>query len=135
MGHVDGKHMKDQIEILTSAVPMLKTKRITSIGIEHSPDMNVMELIEFFDSVGYETLSNILKHPMIEEDIELKWSSKLLKKLLKVIEKERSSSIIQSTDVYNYKTPPFYIAFPRGRRNNDEMTIQHAYDLLMKIFL
>ena len=27
------------------------------------------------------------------------------------------------------ETPPFFVAMPRGRRNKEEMTIQHMYDL------
>lgn len=136
--HVDGVHMEDQLEILMSAVPLLKSKTIVSVGIEHSQDMNVLKLIKFFDSVEYktfflgsrqlaridnlcpETLNDVLAHPFIDP-VPPTWSSMLLNKLGLRQKEAKSAS--------GYKTPPFFVAFPRGRINREEMSIQHAYDL------
>lgn len=136
--HVDGLYMADQLEILMSAVPLLKSKTIVSVGVEHSPDMNVLKLIKFFDSVEYktfflgsrqlaridnlcpETLYDVLTHPYLEP-VTPTWSSLLLDKV--------GLSYHETASPSEYKTPPFFVAFPRGRINKEEMSIQHAYDL------
>ena len=138
--HVDGEQMEDQIEILGRAIPLFKSKSIISVGIEHSPDMDVKSLVKFFNSVGYktfflgsrqlaridnlcpETLDDVLMHPIIDES-KVRWSTRLLNMLN--FNKDKEEMILANS----YRTPPFYIALPRGRANEGEMAIQHAYDL------
>ena len=107
-----------------SAVPLLKSKTTVSVGIEHSADMNVLKLIKFFDSVEYktfflgsrqlaridnlcpETLNDVLAHPFIDPVPET-WSSTFLNKL--------GLGHRETKSISEYKTPPFFIAFPRRR--------------------
>ena len=81
--HVDGVKMEQQLEVLSSAVPLLESRTIIAVGIEHAPDTDVFTLISFFKNVGYKTfflgsrqiaridhlceeiLLDVLKHPSI----------------------------------------------------------------------
>jgi len=135
--HIDGKRMANQFEILMSSVPLLKSKKVSAIGVEHSLDMNVLKLIKFFDSFEYktfflgsrqlaridnlcpETLLDVLHHPMINP-IESRWPRTLQNWL-----RGRPNNFISN----EYRHPPFFVALPRGRLNQEEMAIQHTYDL------
>ena len=48
--HVDGINMAAQMEILESARPLMEDNTIVAIGVEHSHDMDVYALIDFFKS-------------------------------------------------------------------------------------
>ena len=72
------------------------------------------------DNLCPETLNDVLAHPFIDPAPST-WSSILLTKLGVRRQETKSTS--------EYKTPPFFVAFPRGRINREEMSIQHAYDL------
>ena len=72
------------------------------------------------DNLCPETLNDVLAHPFIDP-VPQTWLSMLLNKLGFRHQETKSTS--------DYKTPPFLIAFPRGRINREEMSIQHAYDL------
>lgn len=137
--HVDGTSMAAQLEILESARPLMNDNTIVAIGVEHSPDMDVYGLIDFFNSAKYKTfflgsrqiaridhlcpevLDDIIRHPSISKP-KLTTAGKWLKKLgLLHTENEDDDQM--------RKYPPFFVAMPRGRLNKEEMTIQHMYDL------
>jgi len=138
--HVDGVSMASQLEILESARSLMEENRITVIGVEHSPDMNVYELLDFFDSAKYKTfflgrrkiaridhicreiLEDVIRHPSIMSP-KLTRTGRLLKKIGLL------SSDFDMEDDQRYKYPPFFVAMPRGRLSKEEMTIQHMYDL------
>lgn len=81
--HIDGTKMEHQLEILSSTIPLLQSRTIVAVGIEHAPDTNVFELMAFFKNVGYKTfflgsrqiaridhlceeiLNDVLTHPSI----------------------------------------------------------------------
>merc|ERR1712150_70971 len=81
--HVDGVTMKRQMEVLNSALPLLRKRAIIAVAIEHTPDLIISDLISFFDNVKYKTfflgsrqiaridhlcpeiLHDVLKHPSI----------------------------------------------------------------------
>lgn len=136
--HIDGKRMKDQMEILESSRKLFEDEIVVVAGIEHSPDMDVYKLIEHFNSVNYKTfflgsrqiaridnlcpeiLDDIIRHPFITS-MKLRKLGRWLKLLgLPALGADKEEM---------KKNPPFFVAMPRGRLNREEMTIQHMYDL------
>jgi hypothetical protein len=123
--HVDGSSMTSQLSVLNKARSLFDNHTIAVAGIEHSADMDINQLADFFTSVNYKTfmlglrqlsridnlcpeiLENILDHPYIHND-QGDW--------LPHGEKQRT-------------TPPFFVAMPKSRHQLEEMTIQHMYDL------
>mmetsp|Transcript_22692 Transcript_22692/g.34308 ORF Transcript_22692/g.34308 Transcript_22692/m.34308 type:complete len:517 (-) Transcript_22692:36-1586(-) len=121
--HIDGLKMASQMKILEKARPLLEKKTIAAIGIEHSPDLDVNQLKDFFlgleyktfmlglrqltrvDNVCPETLENVFDHPTFTTPSLLMGRQKRL------------------------GIPPFFIALPKGRHSLEEMTIQTMYDL------
>mmetsp|Transcript_38233 Transcript_38233/g.43650 ORF Transcript_38233/g.43650 Transcript_38233/m.43650 type:complete len:547 (-) Transcript_38233:309-1949(-) len=121
--HIDGESFDAQMDILEKARPLMETNAIASIGIEHSNDLDINKLIDFFLSVNFktfmlglrqmtridnvcpETLENILDHPTFT----------------------RHKMVV--FDEKNPGCPPFFVAFPKGRHSLEEMTIQTMYDL------
>ena len=51
--HVDGARMADQLLVLESARTLLEENTVVAVGIEHSADMDVRVLIDFFTQVRY----------------------------------------------------------------------------------
>jgi len=137
--HVDGTSMENQLEILESARPFMEDNTIVVIGVEHSPDMDVYQLIDFFNSAEYKTfflgsrqisridhlcpeiLEDIIRHPSITAP-KLTRTARWLKRLGLL-----KANIDEEDQMRKY--PPFFVAMPRGRLNKEEMTIQHMYDL------
>lgn len=146
--HVDGSSMENQMIVLESARSLLEENTVVAVGIEHSPDMDVRVLIEFFTQVRYKTfflgarqiaridnlceevLDDVLDHPSVSLP-----QGNLMRRFfirLGLISKEelRVSGDKDSLEgPKRRETPPFFVAMPRGRRNKEEMTIQHMYDL------
>lgn len=138
--HVDGESQTEQMEILESAKPLLLENTIVALGIEHSPDLDAYELLNFFAAVNYklfflgsrqvaridhlceEILDDIIAHPSITPSKPTPIGAILHK--LGIIDHGLGSEEDQSK-----KYPPFFIAMPKGRINKEEMTIQHMYDL------
>ena len=124
--HVDGTSMADQMDILYKASNLLRDRKVVVVGLEHSPDMDVQELIDFFSTVKYKTfmlglrqltridnlcpeiLQNVLQHPSLGTE---------------------GGSWFSSESQHRIRPPPFFIAMPRGRPCMEEMSIQHMYDL------
>jgi hypothetical protein len=120
--HIDGSSMKDQMDILTKASSLLESKKVVVVGLEHSPDMKIEEIIDFFRDLQYKTfmvgvrqltridnlcpevLDNVMNHPNL---------------------KVKNSMLSKPEARY----PPFFVAMPKGRRSKEEMTVQHMYDL------
>lgn len=81
--HVDGVKMEHQLEVLSSTIPLLQSRTIVAVGIEHAPDTDAFTLMSFFKNVGYKTfflgsrqvaridhlcqeiLNDVLTHPSI----------------------------------------------------------------------
>ncbi|KAL7462412.1 hypothetical protein ACHAXS_002789, partial [Conticribra weissflogii] len=81
--HVDGISMGHQMAVLESARSLLEDQTIVVVGLEHSRDLDVRVLIEFFRRVGYKTfflgarqiaridnlceevLDDVLEHPSV----------------------------------------------------------------------
>jgi len=146
--HVDGSSMKNQMLVLESARSLLEENAVVAVGVEHSPDMDVRVLIEFFTQVRYKTfflgarqvaridnlcdevLDDVLDHP----SVSLPQGGFIRRFFIKLglISKEelRISGDKDSPEgPKRRETPPFFVAMPRGRRSKEEMTIQHMYDL------
>eukprot|EP00986_Skeletonema_menzelii_P007880 scaffold3131_cov187-Skeletonema_menzelii.AAC.15 len=146
--HVDGTSMKNQLLVLESARDLLEDKTIVVVGIEHSPDLDVKTLIEFFQSVRYKTfflgarqiaridnlcdevLDDVLDHPSVKPPSK-NWARRLFMHLGLIPKDElRISGTEDSPEgPKRREAPPFFVAMPRGRRSKEEMTIQHMYDL------
>ncbi|KAL3809773.1 hypothetical protein ACHAXA_011216 [Cyclostephanos tholiformis] len=145
--HVDGMKFANQLQVLESARSLLEDYRVVAIGIEHSPDMDVRVLIEFFTQVRYKTfflgarqiaridnlceevLNDVLNHPSLKQDVSVIRRFFIRVGLisqddLRVLEDKKTPEGPKRRE-----TPPFFVAMPRGRRNKEEMTIQHMYDL------
>ncbi|KAL3801234.1 hypothetical protein HJC23_012634 [Cyclotella cryptica] len=148
--HVDGMSMAHQMHVLEAARSLLQDKTVVVVGVEHSPDMNVRKLIAFFKEVDYKTfflgarqiaridnlceevLDDVLEHPSVSPpDV-----SPLRRLFMKVglISKDElrivpDTPTAAAASTKKRQTPPFFVAMPRGRKNKEEMTIQHMYDL------
>jgi hypothetical protein len=125
--HVDG-YWKDQLQVLESVKPLLQDHTIVVIGMEHAPDLNILEMMEFYTKLEYKTfmlglrqltridnlcpevLENVLAHPTISHHDGL-------------------SFFHHNNYDDELVTPPFFVAMPKGRHEMEEMTIQHMYDL------
>jgi hypothetical protein len=148
--HVDGVSMAHQMHVLEAARSLLQDKTIVVVGIEHSPGMDVRALIAFFREVNYKTfflgsrqiaridnlcdevLDDVLEHPSVSPP-----QPSILRRLfikaglvskdeLRIAPKTPMEAVSLNK---RRETPPFFVAMPRGRKNGEEMTIQHMYDL------
>ena len=122
--HVDGASMAAQLAILNKAKPLLESHAITVLGLEHSPDMNINELINFFKSVNYKTFMLGLR--------QLSRIDNLCPEILENLMDHPSITHHNGIQLFGEKqptTPPFFVAMPAGRHCLQEMTIQHMYDL------
>lgn len=146
--HVDGSSMANQMIVLESARSLLEENTVVAVGVEHSPDMDVRELIKFFTQVRYKTfflgarqvaridnlcdevLNDVLDHPSVSLP-QGNWFRRFFIKLGLISKEElRISGDEESPEgPKRRETPPFFVAMPRGRRSKEEMTIQHMYDL------
>lgn len=143
--HVDGISFKRQIKMLTQIQSLLETRKVVVVGIEHSPDMDMLELIQFFNKMKYKTfmlglrqltridnlcpeiLSNIVDHPFL--DNTKKYENNFIVNMLKS-SSTSAENFTPTGDAANLpRYPPFFIALPKGRLQKEEMTIQHMYDL------
>ena len=147
--HVDGTRMAEQMLVLESARTLLEDNVIVAVGVEHSPDLDPRALIEFFRGVKYKTfflgarqvaridnlcdevLDDVLDHPSVKQP-----GGSVLRRLFIDLGLVPRDELRISGDggaspegPRRRETPPFFVAMPRGRRNREEMTIQHMYDL------
>jgi hypothetical protein len=145
--HVDGMKFSNQLQVLESARSLLEDNRVVAIGIEHSPDMDVRVLIEFFTQVRYKTfflgarqiaridnlcdevLNDVLDHPSLKPNGSVIRRFFIRVGLIPQEELRLSGDTKTPVGQRRRETPPFFVAMPRGRRNKEEMTIQHMYDL------
>jgi len=146
--HVDGASMAHQMLVLESARSLLEENTVVAVGVEHTPDMDVRVLIEFFTQVRYKTfflgarqvaridnlcdevLDDVLDHPSVSLP-QGNWFRRLFIRLGLISKEELRISGDKDTQdgPKRRETPPFFVAMPRGRRSKEEMTIQHMYDL------
>jgi len=125
--HLDG-YWKEQYLLLLRAKPLLEDKTIVVVGMEHAPDLNILEMVAFYSELNYkifmlglrqlaridnlcpEVLENLLQHPsiLLHDDGNMPLY-------------HPSNSVVL--------TPPFFVAMPKGRHAMEEMAIQHMYDL------
>lgn len=145
--HIDGVKFGNQMLVLESARSLLEDHRVVAVGIEHSPDMDIRILTEFFSQVRYKTfflgarqiaridnlcdevLNDVLDHPSLKQ-----YGSAFRRFFIRLglISKEELRIAGDKNTFEGPKrreTPPFFVAMPRGRRSKEEMTIQHMYDL------
>jgi hypothetical protein len=148
--HVDGMSMAHQMQVLEAARSLLQDKTVVVVGIEHSPDMDARSLIAFFKEVQYKTfflgarqvaridnlcdevLDDVLDHPSVSPP-QPSFARRMFIKIgvisddeLRIAPKTPSEELSLNK---RRETPPFFVAMPRGRKNREEMTIQHMYDL------
>ncbi|KAI2493020.1 hypothetical protein MHU86_21521 [Fragilaria crotonensis] len=89
--HVDGTSMAMQMSILSQAENLLQDRKIVVVGLEHSPDLDINDLIEFFRKVNYKTfmlglrqltridnlcpeiLDNVMQHPTLASSNRNNW--------------------------------------------------------------
>jgi hypothetical protein len=147
--HVDGVSMVHQMRVLEAARSLLLDKTVVVVGIEHAPDLNVRELIAFFREVQYKTfflgarqiaridnlceevLDDVLDHPSVSPP-EPSFVRRVLMKIGLISKDElriAPKASVGALSSQKRETPPFFVAMPRGRKNREEMTIQHMYDL------
>jgi len=120
--HIDGTSMAKQLEILGKGRSLLADHSIVVVGIEHSPDMDVSILVDFFDSLNYKTFMLGLR--------QLTRIDNLCPEVMEnVLDHPSLSSHAFFGSATTTRTPPFFVAMPKGRHAMEEMTIQHMYDL------
>ncbi|KAL7445464.1 hypothetical protein ACHAXH_010078 [Discostella pseudostelligera] len=145
--HIDGMSMANQMQVLEAARSLFEEKKAVAVGIEHSPDMDVRVLIQFFTSVRYKTfylgtrqlaridnlceevLDDVLEHPYVK-----KYDHTIRRFFIRLgfLSKEElrlSGDATAPKGPKRRETPPFFVAMPRGRKSKEEMTIQTMYDL------
>lgn len=145
--HVDGMNFRDQMLVLESARSLLDDHRVVAVGIEHSPDLDIRILIEFFAQVRYKTfflgarqvaridnlcdevLNDVLDHPSLKNKGSAFRRFFIRLGLISKEELRISGDKNAPEGPKHRETPPFFVAVPRGRRSKEEMTIQHMYDL------
>ena len=143
--HVDGTSAAQQFAILRSATPLLLDGTVAIVGVENPGDMNVNDLIDFFHSVKYKTfllgkrqvmridhlcdeiLDQVMNHPFITPK-KPGYVRTILEKL-GLTPKDHHVHMKHPHPEHDMLYPPFFVAFPRGRAEFEEMTIQHMYDL------
>lgn len=143
--HVDGTSAAQEFAILHSVTPLLLDGTVGVIGVENPGDMNVNELIDFFHSVKYKTfllgkrqvmridhlcdeiLEQVMNHPYISPK-KPGYMRTVLDKL-RITTKDHYTHMEHPHPEHDMVYPPFFVAFPRGRAEFEEMTIQHMYDL------
>lgn len=145
--HVDGMKFVNQMQVLESARSLLEDNRVVAVGIEHTPDLDVRVLIEFFTQVRYKTfflgarqiaridnlcdevLADVLDHPSLKQNGSVFRRFFIRVGLISKEELRVSGDKKSPEGPRRRETPPFFVAMPRGRRSKEEMTIQHMYDL------
>ena len=145
--HVDGMTFVNQMQVLEAARSLLEDNRVVALGIEHSPDMDVRVLIQFFTQVRYKTfflgarqiaridnlcdevLDDVLDHPSLKQNGSVIRRFFIRVGLISKEELRVSGDKKTPEGPKRRETPPFFVAMPRGRRSKEEMTIQHMYDL------
>ncbi len=143
--HIDGTSAAQQFAILQSATPLLLDGTIAIVGVENPGDMNVNDLIDFFHSVKFKTfilgkrqvmridhlcdeiLNEVMNHPYISPKQPGYFRSALEK--MRLVDKDHYLHLKHPHPELEMVYPPFFVAFPRGRAEYEEMTIQHMYDL------
>ena len=143
--HIDATSVTEQMGMLAKAQSLLENSLIAAVGLEHSDGLDVHAMLDFFNSVNYKTfmlglrqlsridnlcpevLDNIFDHPALHHSkygstttTTTGWS--LLSRLYNKSPKRRQPQ-------QQKRTPPFFVAMPKGRHSKEEMTIQHMYDL------
>ncbi|EJK72120.1 hypothetical protein THAOC_06382, partial [Thalassiosira oceanica] len=132
--HVDGTRMSDQMLVLESARTLLEDNVIVAVGIEHSPDLDPRALIQFFR----EDRQPLRRGPLgrARPPLRKAGGGSALRRLFINLGLVPGDELRISggggaspEGARRRETPPFFVAMPRGRRNREEMTIQHMYDL------
>jgi len=121
--HVDGTSFDQQLDILDQARALLEEKIIATVAVEHSPKLDVRELIDFFDSVEYKTFLLGLRQLSRIDNL----CPEILDNVL-----EHPSLVPHEAWLFGNdapRSPPFFVAMPKGRHQREEATIQHMYDL------
>jgi len=126
--HIDSISMGQQMEILKKATSLLKNRKVVVVGLEHAPDLNIIELIEYFRSVNYKTFMLGVR--------QLTRIDNLCPEILDNV-MDHSSLSVKGAAWFDMgddkksllKMPPFFVAMPKGRHSKEEMSIQHMYDL------
>lgn len=121
--HVDGSSMKDQMEILSKATSLLESKKVVVVGLEHSPDMKIEEIIEFFRELQYKTFMVGVRQLTRIDNL----CPEVLDNMLNHPNLKKKNGVGSKPEDPRY--PPFFVAMPKGRRSQEEMTVQHMYDL------
>jgi hypothetical protein len=67
--HIDGRPYEAQIEIINTAKPLLHQNKIVVVGVEHSPDLDVHDLIRGFNEV----MKFIIKRSFWDQDKSRGW--------------------------------------------------------------
>mmetsp|Transcript_27957 Transcript_27957/g.40481 ORF Transcript_27957/g.40481 Transcript_27957/m.40481 type:complete len:210 (-) Transcript_27957:147-776(-) len=67
--HIDGRLYEAQIEIINTAKPLLHQNKIVVVGVEHSPDLDVHDLIRGFNEV----MKFIIKRSFWDQDKSRGW--------------------------------------------------------------
>jgi hypothetical protein len=129
--HVDGTSMAMQMSILSQTEHLLNDRKIVVVGLEHTPDLNVNDLIEFFRKLNYKTFMLGLR--------QLTRIDNLCPEILNNVMQHPSLAVMNNAngnwlDLMGnanpvHSMPPFFVAMPRGRHSKEEMGIQHMYDL------
>mmetsp|Transcript_19974 Transcript_19974/g.28417 ORF Transcript_19974/g.28417 Transcript_19974/m.28417 type:complete len:621 (+) Transcript_19974:79-1941(+) len=138
---IDGERYEDQLEILETARPLFANHLVGAVAVEHSQDLEVTDLIAWFDNVKYKTfflgarqihrldhlcpemLDDILSYPSVTKYPPLTGVERSFKYMLDFLLGEEESPVPKQ--LY----PSFFVALPKGRTSREEMTIQHMYDL------
>jgi len=127
--HVGGQRMRDQLDILDGAVPLFLNQSIATVGVEHTIDVDVDVLLQFFNSMNYRTYFLGKNHLVrIDNLCESVLHSIINRPEFKI---PLSTSDPMKSNKYRYHiAPAFYVALAGDRFEAEVRSIQHAYDML-----
>ena len=126
--HIDGK-WKEQLVLLQQVKPLLEDHTIVVITMEHAPDINITEMVQFYSDLNYKTFMLGMR--------QLTRIDNLCPEVLEnALEHPNMATTSHETNLLSFHhsskgafVPPFFVAMPKGRHAKEEMTIQHMYDL------
>ena len=127
--HVGGQYMRNQVDLLNGAIPFFRNQSIATVGVEHSRDMDVDTLLQFFNSMKYKTYL-LGKNHLVRID-------NLCQSVLHgILERPEFKIPLPKSDQmknggYGFHTAPaFYVALAGSRFESEVRSIQHTYDML-----
>ena len=126
--HIDGK-WKEQLMLLQQVKPLLEDHTIVVISMEHAPDINITEMVQFYTDLNYKTFMLGMRQLTRIDNLCPEVLENALEHPNMVTTSHETNMLLFHRLAKDTFAPPFFVAMPKGRHAKEEMTIQHMYDL------